>query len=152
MMEEREKAMETFEPELVVFCCQNSVDSTGTEAVRRAYGGRVRIVRTPCSGKTDVRYLLKAFESGADGVLVVGCPEGTCRSLDGNFRAKKRVGYVRSMLEEIGFGGDRMEMAHLSPSNKEGLSEVVRAMMEKIKESSNCKTQMTNECQIPKFK
>ncbi|MCK5381040.1 MAG: hydrogenase iron-sulfur subunit, partial [Candidatus Latescibacteria bacterium] len=64
--------METFEPELVVFCCQNSVDSNGTETVRRQYGGRVRIVRMPCSGKTDVRYLLKAFESGADGVLIVG--------------------------------------------------------------------------------
>ena len=126
--------METFEPELVVFCCQNSVDSNGTETVRRQYGSRVRIVRMPCSGKTDVRYLLKAFESGADGVLIVGCPEGACRSLDGNFRAKKRVGYVRSLLEEIGFGGDRIEMAHLSPSNKEGLSEVVRGMIGKIEE------------------
>ncbi len=134
MMEEREKQMETFEPEMVVFCCQNSVDERGTEAVRREYGGRVRIVRMPCSGKTDVRYLMKAFESGADGVLIVGCPEGKCRSLDGNLRAKKRVGYVRSLLEEIGFGGDRIEMAHLSPSNKEELSEVVRAMIGKIEE------------------
>ena len=126
--------METFEPEMVVFCCQNSVDEDETEAVRRQYGGRVRIVRMPCSGKTDVRYLMKAFESGADGVLIVGCPEGACRSLDGNMRAKKRVGYVRSLLEEIGFGGDRIEMAHLSPSMQEGLSEVVRAMIEKIEE------------------
>ena len=133
-MEEREEAMETFEPEMVVFCCQNSVDERGTEAVRREYGGQVRIVRMPCSGKTDVRYLLKAFESDADGVLIVGCPEGACRSLDGNFRAKKRVGYVRSLLEEIGFGGDRIEMVFISPSTQEGLSEGVRAMIEKIEE------------------
>ena len=56
--------MGTFEPNIVVFCCQNRVGERGTEAVRREHGGRVRIVRMPCSGKTDVRYLLKAFEAG----------------------------------------------------------------------------------------
>jgi len=143
MVGERAEEMGTFEPEIVVFCCRNSVDENGTEAVRRQVGRRVHIVRMPCGAKTDVRYLLKAFESGADGVLVVGCPEGTCRSLDGNLRAKKRVDYVRSLLEEIGFGGDRMEMVHLSPSMQEGLSEVVKAMIERIKGSSNSKAQMT---------
>ncbi|MFH1006117.1 MAG: hydrogenase iron-sulfur subunit, partial [Candidatus Latescibacterota bacterium] len=124
--------MKMFEPQMVVYCCQNSVDEQGTAALGRQFGASMRMVRLPCGGKTDVRYLLKTFESGADGVLVIGCPEGECRSLDGNRRAEKRVGYVQSLLEEIGFGGDRMAMAHLSPCAPESLGVVVAAMIEKI--------------------
>ncbi len=61
-----------------------------------------------CSSMIKDIYLLKAFESGADGVIVVGCPAGKCKRVDGDTRAAKRVARVRQLLDEIGLGGKRL--------------------------------------------
>jgi F420-non-reducing hydrogenase iron-sulfur subunit len=64
--------------------------------MRMEYPSNVKIIRVPCTGKVDALYLLKALESGVDGVYVAGCMEGDCHFLKGNIRARKRVGYVSS--------------------------------------------------------
>ena len=56
----------------------------------------------------DVPYLIKAFETGADGVAIVTCPRNECRHFEGNLRAHKRAEAVESLLEEIGLGAGRM--------------------------------------------
>ena len=56
-------------------------------------------------------YILKAFECGADGVVVIGCPTGKCKRVDGNIRAAKRVARVQKLLDEIGLGGKRLVYA-----------------------------------------
>ena len=61
-----------------------------------------------CSSMIKDIYLLKAFEFGADGVMVVGCPAGKCKRIDGDTRAAKRVARVRQLLDEIGLGGKRL--------------------------------------------
>jgi coenzyme F420-reducing hydrogenase delta subunit len=53
-------------------------------------------------------FILKAFECGADGVMVIGCPSGKCKRIDGNVRAVKRVAWVQKLLDEIGLGGKRL--------------------------------------------
>ena len=58
--------------------------------------------------------MLKAFENGADGVMVVGCLEGDCHYLAGNIRAKARVRRVAEILGRIGLGADRIRMYNLS--------------------------------------
>ena len=60
--------------------------------------------------------LLKAFCSGADGVMVAGCEEGSCHFINGNLRAKKRVEYAKKLLEETGVNPDRLEMYHIAAS------------------------------------
>jgi F420-non-reducing hydrogenase iron-sulfur subunit len=82
--------------------------------MRLEYPSNIRIIRVPCSGKVDVRHLLRAIQQGADGVYVVGCLEGTCHYNEGNFRARERVDYVKTLLEEIGLEGDRVRMYNLS--------------------------------------
>ena len=66
--------MKEFEPKIVAFCCNYcafaAADLAG--AMRLQYPHNVRIVKLPCTGKVDVLYLLRAFERGADGVLVAG--------------------------------------------------------------------------------
>ncbi len=59
-------------------------------------------------------HLLRAIQKGADGVYVVGCLEGTCHYKEGNYRARERVEYVRTLLEEVGLEGDRVRMYNLS--------------------------------------
>jgi coenzyme F420-reducing hydrogenase delta subunit len=62
----------------------------------------------------DVRHLLRAIQQGADGAYVVGCLEGTCHYNEGNFRARERVEYVKTLLEEVGLEGERVRMYNLS--------------------------------------
>ena len=66
--------MADFEPIIVAFACHycayTAADMAGTQ--RLTYPANVKIVKVPCTGKVDVLYLLKAFERGADGVLVAG--------------------------------------------------------------------------------
>ncbi len=68
----------------------------------------------PCTGRIDEALLLKAFENGADGVMVVGCLEGDCHYVSGNIRARARVERVYGILEKISIGKDRIRMYNLS--------------------------------------
>jgi F420-non-reducing hydrogenase iron-sulfur subunit len=66
--------MDDFEPQIVAFCCHYcayaAADLAGS--LRVQYPTNVKIVRLPCTGKLDALHVLKAFEQGADGVLVAG--------------------------------------------------------------------------------
>jgi coenzyme F420-reducing hydrogenase delta subunit len=102
--------------------------------MRLSYPTNIKIVKLPCTGKIDVLYLLKTFQSGADGVYVAGCMEGDCHYLTGNLRAKKRVAYAKKILDEVGIGGERLEMYNMSAAQGPRFVEVAQEMTEKIKE------------------
>jgi len=68
----------------------------------------------PCTGRIDESLLLKAFENGADGVMVIGCLEGDCHYVNGNIRARARVTRVHDILGQIHIGPDRIRMYNLS--------------------------------------
>lgn len=98
-----------------------------------SYPTNVKIVKLPCSGRVDILHLMKAMEEGADGVFVAGCLEGDCHYQAGNLRAKKRVAYVREILEAIGVGGERVAMYNLSAGQGPRFAEIAREMTEKIR-------------------
>ena len=100
--------------------------------MRLTYPANVKIVKVPCTGRVDVLLILKAFESGVDGVYLAGCLEGECHFLRGNLRAKKRVLYVKGLLDEVGLGGSRLEMHNMSSAQGQRFAEVAREMTEKI--------------------
>lgn len=102
--------------------------------MRLSYPTNIKIVKLPCTGKIDVIYLLKAFQSGADGVYVAGCMEGDCHYLTGNLRARKRVEYTRKILDEVGIGGERLAMYNMSAAQATRFVEVANEMNERIKE------------------
>ena len=101
--------------------------------MRLDYPTNVKIVKVPCTGRVDTLLILRAFESGADGVYLAGCLEGECHFLRGNLRARKRVQYVKGLLEEVGLGGSRLEMYNMSSAQGQRFAEVAREMTEKIK-------------------
>ena len=127
--------MKDFQPQITTFCCHNAIYSEEelTQRQRLQFPSNVKVIEMPCSGKTEILYLLKAFESGADGVYVVSCTEGECRFLEGNLRVKKRVEYVQQLLDEIGVEKERISMYNLSPSMKEKFQKVANEMIEKIR-------------------
>lgn len=66
--------MNGFEPKVIAFCCEfcayTAADLAGS--MRLEYSPNVRIVKLMCTGKIDILYLLKVFESGIDAAFVAG--------------------------------------------------------------------------------
>ena len=101
--------------------------------MRLRYPTNVKIVKVPCTGRVDNLLILKAFVSGVDGVYLAGCLEGECHFLKGNLRAKKRVQYVKGLLDEVGLGGARLEMFNMSSAQATRFAEVAREMTERVR-------------------
>jgi F420-non-reducing hydrogenase iron-sulfur subunit len=119
---------------IVAFCCiycaYAAADLAGS--MRLQYPSNVRIIRTPCTGRLEVEYFLRAFENGADGVLVAGCEEGSCHFKEGNLIAKRRVAYARQLLAESGIEADRLKMVNVSAAMARLFTEHVRDMAETV--------------------
>lgn len=101
--------------------------------MRLSYPTNVKIIKVPCTGRVDIILILKAFENGADGAYLVGCLEGDCHYLVGNLRARKRVEYLKHILDECGIGGERVAMYNLSSAEGQHFAEIAREMTEKIR-------------------
>jgi F420-non-reducing hydrogenase iron-sulfur subunit len=101
--------------------------------MRLEYPANIKIIRTPCTGKVDVMYLLRAIQQGADGVYCVGCLEGACHYNEGNLRCRERVNHARAILDEIGLEGDRIRMYNLSSGEGPTFAAYAREMTENVK-------------------
>jgi coenzyme F420-reducing hydrogenase delta subunit len=127
--------VENSELNIVAFCCHYcayaAADLAGSS--RLQYPPNVRIIRTPCTGRLEVDYFMKAFENGADGVLVAGCEEGSCHFKEGNLLAKRRVNYTRNLLSEAGLEAERLRMVNVSAASAQKFAEIVRDMVETVR-------------------
>ena len=86
-----------YAPRVAVFCCEHSACVSADQAT--AAGGKypegVVLFAVPCTGRVDTLHILKAFEEGFDGALVLGCFEDSCDYVNGNLRARRRVEYTK---------------------------------------------------------
>jgi F420-non-reducing hydrogenase iron-sulfur subunit len=130
-----ESSLPGWEPEIIAFCCSYCAHSAAALAgsKRLQYPAGIRIISTPCTGKLEMEHILGAFEKGIDGILIVGCLEGGCHFLEGNLRARKRTERIRSILDEIGLGGERLKMVNLSDSMASAFVQYMQEIMETIK-------------------
>lgn len=118
-----------------LFCCSTSFDPLELAQGNNGNGDELRIIPLPCSGKIDILYLTKAFETGADGVAVITCKKGDCQFLEGNLRAEKRVEAVDRLLDEIGLGKGRILMMQMGDGGIEQLRKEVEDFHRRIKSS-----------------
>jgi F420-non-reducing hydrogenase iron-sulfur subunit len=116
-----------YSPNVLAFCClycaYAAADVAGTQ--RFAYPESVRVVRVPCTGRVEPIHILSAFESGVDGVLVIGCLNGQCHYREGNRKAQQTVKRVQGLLDTIGLGGDRLEFHNVSAAMGRQFSAIV---------------------------
>ena len=124
-----------FEPQITAFLCIYCADMAAETAgaLRIQYPANVKLVKMPCTGKMDIQYILDAFEHGADGVYVVGCPIGNCHHVRGNERARIRVDKAKAMLDEIGIGSDRLEMYFVSGGMGETFAQIAQEMTDRVR-------------------
>ncbi|MEM3562816.1 MAG: hydrogenase iron-sulfur subunit [Candidatus Jordarchaeaceae archaeon] len=130
-----EKGKGEFEPKIVAFCC-NWCSYAGADLAgvsRFQYPPTIRIIRVMCSGRIEPIFILKAFEAGADGVLVSGCHIGDCHYISGNKVAEKRVKATSEILDLIGLGSNRLRLEWISASEGIKFSETIKSFTEQIR-------------------
>lgn len=121
---------------IVAFCCEHSAYAAADLAAKQGlcYGENLRIIPVPCAGRMDTIHILKAFEKGAVGVLVLGCEEGACHHITGNIRAEERVESCAMLLKGVGMDSRRVGIFNLSPNAAHKFVRVVNEMNQRIKE------------------
>jgi len=124
-----------WEPTIVGFLCNwcayQGADLAGTS--RMAYSTNVRIVRVMCTGRIDPTFVLKAFQSGADGVMVAGCHPGDCHYSEGNYKTIRRVALLRKLLSQMGIEPERFRLEWVSAGEGAKWAQIADEMAAAIK-------------------
>ena len=128
--------MQDFEPKIVAFVCNwctyAGADLTGTSRIK--YSANVKIIRFPCTGRIDFMILMKAFENGADGIIVSGCHPNDCHYSTGNFHARRRWIVFRNLLNFSGIDTERIQFSWVSAAEGFKWADVVNNTTKKIRE------------------
>ena len=134
--------MTDFEPKIVAFLCNwcsyRGADLAGTSRIKCA--ANVRAIRVMCSGRVEPAFILRAFELGADGVLVLGCHPGDCHYAEGNYKALRRMELLKRTLIQLGVEEDRFRLDWVSASEGDKFSHTVNEITEKVRALGPFKT------------
>jgi F420-non-reducing hydrogenase iron-sulfur subunit len=127
--------MSSFEPKIMAFLCNwcSYVAADAAGVSRFAQQANVRVVRVFCSGMVDPSYVIKAFESGADGVLVAGCFPGDCHYISGNIKAMRRAPLLSRLLTELGVEKGRFRLEWIAASDSVPYARIMNEMCDTIR-------------------
>lgn len=127
--------MTEFEPRIVGFLCNwcsyRGADLAGTARMKSS--PNVRPIRVMCSGRVEPTFILKAFQLGADGVLVLGCHLGDCHYAQGNYKTLRRMPLLKKMLAQLGIEEERVRLDWVSASEGARFVSIVNDMTEKVR-------------------
>jgi len=125
-----------FEPRIVGFLCRwcsyPGADLAGTSRIR--YSPSLHIIRVPCSGRVDPLLVLKAFQDGADGVMVLGCHPGDCHYVEGNYHARRRYALMHRLLEYVGIEKDRLLVEWVSAAEGGRFAQMTTEFADQVRE------------------
>jgi F420-non-reducing hydrogenase iron-sulfur subunit len=125
---------EPFEPKIIAFLCNwctyGAADLAGVS--RMSYPPNIRAIRVMCSATVSPHHVLRALQSGADGVLVGGCHIGDCHYLSGNYMTVKRMRFLQELLAFIGLGG-RLHLEWISSAEAQKFVHTVTEFTARIK-------------------
>ncbi len=124
-----------FEPRIVAYVCNwctyLGADLAGTN--RLEYPSNVRLIRLPCTGRIDFNLIIKAFEKGADAILVSGCHPGDCHYTAGNYHARRRWILFRELLNTLGFDLERIHFSWISAAEGRKWQQTITEITEKTR-------------------
>jgi F420-non-reducing hydrogenase iron-sulfur subunit len=135
LVKEPEKAV-GFEPKIIAFVCNwctyAAADLAGTSRIQ--YPPNVRIIRLMCSSAVDPVYIMKAVLDGADGVLIGGCHPGDCHYQNGNYKARRRIAILKSVLKSVGIPEERVWLRWISASEGKKFADTITDMVAQLKD------------------
>ncbi|MAG14525.1 MAG: methyl-viologen-reducing hydrogenase subunit delta [Dehalococcoidales bacterium] len=124
-----------FEPVIVGFFCNwctaAAADLAGTS--RMQYPPNIRPIRVMCSGSVDPVYVLRALLGGADGVIIGGCPPGDCHYVSGNYKARRRMAILKTILATVGLEEERVWVRWISAAEGARFSRTMNELTQAIK-------------------
>jgi F420-non-reducing hydrogenase iron-sulfur subunit len=125
----------SWEPKIVGFLCNwcsyRGADLAGTSRIH--FAPNVKVIRVPCSTRVEPTFVIKAFQSGADGVLILGCHPGDCHYIEGNYKTMRRMPLLKKMLAQFGIEDERVRLDWVSASEGEKYASVINEMTEKVR-------------------
>jgi heterodisulfide reductase subunit A len=113
------------------WCAYAGADTAGVS--RFKYPASTRVVRVMCTGRVEPLHILRAFQLGADGVLIGGCHKGDCHYISGNLRAERRVRTLKRALKQVGVDPERLRIEWVSAGEGKKLAQVVEDFTETLK-------------------
>ncbi len=123
------------EPVIIAFLCNwcsyRAADLAGTARVH--YSPNMRPIRVMCSGRVEPELVLKAFEKGADGVLIAGCHPGECHYSEGNLKTLRRFTLLKRTLAQFGVEDARLQLLWASASEGQKLADAVDQMAAELR-------------------
>lgn len=127
--------MEEWEPKIVALLCNwcsyGGADLAGVS--RLQYPPHIRIIRVPCTGRINPKFILAALRHGADGVWVSGCHPGDCHYIKGNFYARRKFALLKNLLEHTGMESGRVQFSWISSAEATKFAETAREVGEAVK-------------------
>ena len=124
-----------YEPKIVGslcnWCSYTGADLAGVSRIKSA--PNVRVIRTMCSGRVDPTFILKAFQMGADGVIVMGCHLGDCHYQEGNYKTIRRIPFLKRLIKGFGIDPHRLRLEWVSASEGDRFAEVVNEFTQEIR-------------------
>lgn len=124
-----------YEPRIVGFLCNwcsyTGADLAGTSRIK--YPPNIRIIRVMCSARVDPSFVMKALESGADGVLICGCHPGDCHYVEGNYKTMRRYELLKRVMRWYGIEDDRVRLEWVSASEGQRFADIVADMTERLR-------------------
>lgn len=127
--------MSEFEPQIIAFVCNwctyAGADLAGTSRIQ--YPPNVRMIRLMCSSSVDPIYIIKPLLEGVDGLLIGGCHPGDCHYLSGNYRTRRRITILQTILTQIGFPKERVWLRWISASEGKVFASTITEMVEELK-------------------
>ena len=125
----------TWEPKILAFLCNwcsyAGADLAGTSRIQ--YPANIRVIRVPCSGRVNPLFILKALQSGVDGVLVSGCHPGDCHYLTGNYIGRRKSSTLKRFLEYLGLEEGRVQFSWVSAAEGVKFSLVIQEVTDEIR-------------------
>jgi coenzyme F420-reducing hydrogenase delta subunit/ferredoxin len=116
-------------PKIAVITCNwaaySGLETAGRE--RMAYPASTRSIKVLCLGQLSPGIVLKAFEKGADGLLLLGCPPGKCHYEFGNRREEALFAQASQMALRLGIGEERLRLDWVDAGEGESFVEKVQA-------------------------
>ena len=125
-----------FDPAILVFSCNwcsyTSADLAGINRIR--YPPNVKIIRFMCSGRIEADFIFRAFECGADGVIVSGCKLGECHYKTGNEKALGRVEVAHKLMSKLGIEPRRLQTTWMTAAEASKFAKVMNEFYNEITE------------------
>jgi F420-non-reducing hydrogenase iron-sulfur subunit len=130
------KSKPAWEPQIVVFACNwcsyAGADTAGVSRIQ--HQPNFRMIRVMCSGRIQPAFVLRAFEKGADGVLVSGCHFGDCHYIFGNERAAEQFEKTKNLVKLLGIEEGRLRLEWISAAEGARFAQVINEFTDQVRD------------------